>query len=451
MSTIMYKDIVYGGGGGGSSDVIPNPAGTPLFDLNTVEINNIVYNIPGSGGGGTDDYDDLTNKPQINGVTLSGNKTAANLGIIITKTQAEYDALPLEEKIDPNKVYYISDASGSGGSGATVMSELNDVQISNLSDGQILKYDNSIHKWKNVNEYSYTLPTASANTLGGIKIGDRLSIDANGVLSANVQTYTLPAASVNTLGGIKVGDRLSIDLDGKLSAVDQSYSLPIADANTLGGIKVGQNLNINQNGVLSAVSGVNNITDLSDVNISNCAHKEILQYNAINSKWENTFPIGTTSDYGFVRLSTSGGLKTDFSDMLSIDCGSGLDIDFSTNKLYVDIKSNNLNSYSPEEYTFTAPVSNGDAVSFIIDLEKDNMTHVYPSVSLKGKTIINQGILVFAYDANDNQYRNIVVQTQVTNTVNSSNKEVYRIHCIFYNTSGATITKLRLYLSYSYI
>ena len=413
MSTIMYKDIVYGGGGGGSSDVVPNPAGTPLFDLNTVEINNIVYNIPGSGSGGTDDYDDLTNKPQINGVTLSGNKTAANLGIIVTKTQAEYDALSLEEKMNPNKVYYISDASGSGGSGATVMSELNDVQISNLSDGQILKYDNSIHKWKNVNEYSYTLPTASANTLGGIK----------------------------------VGDRLSIDLDGKLSAVDQSYSLPIADANTLGGIKVGQNLSINQNGVLSAVSSVNNITDLSDVNISNCTHKEILQYNAINSKWENTFPIGTTSDYGFVRLSTSGGLKTDFSDMLSIDCGSGLDIDFSTNKLYVDIKSNNLNSYSPEEYTFTTPVLNGDDVSFIMDLEKDNMS----SVSLEGKIIINQGILVFAYDANNNQYRNIVVQTQATNTVNSSNKEVYRIHCIFYNTSGATITKLRLYLSYSYI
>lgn len=34
-----------------------------------------------TGGGGTSDYDDLTDKPQINGVTLSGNKTLANLGI----------------------------------------------------------------------------------------------------------------------------------------------------------------------------------------------------------------------------------------------------------------------------------------------------------------------------------------------------------------------------------
>ena len=34
-----------------------------------------------SGGGGTSDYDDLTDKPSINGTTLSGNKTAAELGL----------------------------------------------------------------------------------------------------------------------------------------------------------------------------------------------------------------------------------------------------------------------------------------------------------------------------------------------------------------------------------
>jgi len=35
----------------------------------------------GGGGGGTSDYTDLTNKPQINGVTLSGNKTASQLSL----------------------------------------------------------------------------------------------------------------------------------------------------------------------------------------------------------------------------------------------------------------------------------------------------------------------------------------------------------------------------------
>lgn len=37
----------------------------------------------GGGGGGTSDYNELTNKPHINGVTLSGNKTSAELGIVI--------------------------------------------------------------------------------------------------------------------------------------------------------------------------------------------------------------------------------------------------------------------------------------------------------------------------------------------------------------------------------
>jgi hypothetical protein len=44
------------------------------------------------GGGGTTDYTDLTNKPQINGVTLMGNKTTSDIGIVEpwVGTAAEY-------------------------------------------------------------------------------------------------------------------------------------------------------------------------------------------------------------------------------------------------------------------------------------------------------------------------------------------------------------------------
>ena len=37
--------------------------------------------INGGGGGGTSDYDDLTNKPSINGVSLSGDMSADDLGL----------------------------------------------------------------------------------------------------------------------------------------------------------------------------------------------------------------------------------------------------------------------------------------------------------------------------------------------------------------------------------
>lgn len=39
-----------------------------------------------SGGGGTSDYTDLTNKPKINNVTLSGSKTGADLGLVDAET-----------------------------------------------------------------------------------------------------------------------------------------------------------------------------------------------------------------------------------------------------------------------------------------------------------------------------------------------------------------------------
>lgn len=65
------------------------------------------------GGGGTSDYEDLTNKPSINNVPLVGNKTLAELGYedeIETVTQAQYDAMEQAGTLDPTKTYFISDA-----------------------------------------------------------------------------------------------------------------------------------------------------------------------------------------------------------------------------------------------------------------------------------------------------------------------------------------------------
>lgn len=52
----------------------------------------------GGGSGGTTNYSDLSNKPQINGNTLSGNKTSAQLGLASTSdiptTASDVNALP---------------------------------------------------------------------------------------------------------------------------------------------------------------------------------------------------------------------------------------------------------------------------------------------------------------------------------------------------------------------
>lgn len=119
----------------------------------------------------------------------------------------------------------------------------------------------------------YTLPTASATTLGGIKVGENLSINDEGVLSSNPGSYTLPAASATELGGVKVGSNLTIDGNGVLSADDQTvslsnvaksgsyndltdtpatYVLPTASKTVKGGILVGDNLDIDSDGKLKA-------------------------------------------------------------------------------------------------------------------------------------------------------------------------------------------------------
>ena len=48
----------------------------------------------GGGGGGTTDYTDLDNKPSIEGITLSGNKTAADLGL---QNELQIDNTPTQD------------------------------------------------------------------------------------------------------------------------------------------------------------------------------------------------------------------------------------------------------------------------------------------------------------------------------------------------------------------
>ena len=90
------------------------------------------------------------------------------------------------------------------------------------------------------------IPKATQNDVGGVKAGDNLRVDENGKLDA-----VIPKASENTLGGVKVGRNLEIEADGTLNA-QNSYELPAATATRLGGVKVGENLTVDEHGVLSA-------------------------------------------------------------------------------------------------------------------------------------------------------------------------------------------------------
>ena len=68
---------------------------------------------------------------------------------------------------------------------------------------------------------SYVLPPATADTLGGVVIGDNLTVDEQGKIN-------LPVAAATTLGGIKLGKGLKISADGTASI--DAYNTAETDA-----------------------------------------------------------------------------------------------------------------------------------------------------------------------------------------------------------------------------
>lgn len=97
----------------------------------TLILNGISYSGGSSGGsGGTSDYSELTNKPQINNVELSGNKTLEDLNIQekITHDQPISDSYVFHDRTSVNNV--ISQMN------SDITALKNDVQVLQITVGQ---------------------------------------------------------------------------------------------------------------------------------------------------------------------------------------------------------------------------------------------------------------------------------------------------------------------------
>ncbi len=216
-----------------------------------------------------------------------------------TKTEVNNYVNTLEEEIAANKITVdstLSNTSTNPVQNKAINSALNNKAASNHTHDVASNTNDGFMSSEDKKKLDglggsgeYVLPTASATVLGGVKIGENLTIK-DGVLSAigggSGSDYTLPTASSTILGGIKVGNNLTIkdgvlsgnyniatsSNNGLMSSNDKkkldglggsgSYTLPTASSTVLGGIKVGSNLNIN-NGVLSAVNTTYNTVTTS--------------------------------------------------------------------------------------------------------------------------------------------------------------------------------------------
>lgn len=129
------------------------------------------------------------------------------------------------------------------------------------------------------------------------------------VISAVGSSYQLPIASTDTLGGIKVGEGLSIDGDGILSTNGASYELPVATTETLGGVKPdGTTISITEDGTISAEGGSNiNIMPKTPLAMQTKFH-----VNIVDNAFGTDIPADTYSDGG---VGTTGGSSWRFTEL----------------------------------------------------------------------------------------------------------------------------------------
>jgi hypothetical protein len=142
------------------STVVANPTGTSGSDLTRIKIDGTDYNIPSGGSGsstlaGLSDVD-LTSPS--NGQILkydSANQEWINAnestGSTVTWNQIQSTGTKIATvSIDGNSTDVYAPTSG----GASSLSGLSDVDVSTVTDGQILKYDATNQEWINANESS---------------------------------------------------------------------------------------------------------------------------------------------------------------------------------------------------------------------------------------------------------------------------------------------------------
>lgn len=87
-----------------------------------------------------------------------------------------------------------------------------------ITDKKIVTNDTLLYFWQKIKAMFATKDVATQSSAGLMSSADKIKLDGLGD-----GDYVLPVASASTLGGVKVGARLSIS-DGVLSADDQSYS-----------------------------------------------------------------------------------------------------------------------------------------------------------------------------------------------------------------------------------
>ena len=107
------------------------------------------------------------------------------------------------------------------------LGDLNDVNASSPTSGQVIKWNGSAWASADDNATAYTLPIASNSILGGIKVGNNLSIDGSGVLSAATSSYSTATAAALGLVKIATNTEQTVAANAASSTTGRTYPVQL--------------------------------------------------------------------------------------------------------------------------------------------------------------------------------------------------------------------------------
>ena len=254
------------------------------------------------GSGGSGDYDDLTNKPQIGGVTLSGNKTAAQLGLAPAGAYVKpSDGIPASDLASgviptvPTKTSDLTnDSSFVNAAGAAAAAPIQSV---NGKTGAV-----SLNA-SDVGAGTYSKPS------GGIPKSDLASAVQTSLGKADTALQSVPSTYRTATAQDTIDAAQDTAIAGKLSATGDAYraaSIPMGelDSTSTATVMTAQVDGITElrdgvcvwlrNGVVASASGVT-------LNVNSLGAKPI--YNSLSGAVVTT-TFAAASTYLFVYNST---------------------------------------------------------------------------------------------------------------------------------------------------
>ena len=119
-------------------------------EFNVTDENGLYFQFDNTGSGGTNNYNELINKPVLNGVQISGSKLAEDYGIVGTNTLAQ---IIQELRLEMPKIYF-------------------DVTANWDAMSQAISEENSIYIYLDHQTYS-------GKNVAGVKVGDGTSTIPN--------------------------------------------------------------------------------------------------------------------------------------------------------------------------------------------------------------------------------------------------------------------------------